>query len=271
MNLVVLFLGIVTSSPEAYTASAAPTLQAELKARGVDARVEVGGPLSLKVRHLAVSLERVWAQCKTDQEGCAGGTAQYLAGVAGMLKTSLAGEPTPTVAQLRIVARDTAYVAEVRRSMPTAIVRPIAGTLDAMLMIDFPTAARPAMAEDLRQLKLDEKAAWAAALANLERLPEIGKLPAAAPSEGLGLVEPAGYYNSGLLLSPRWAEIAKRAKGRLLATVPSQSLVIIADTAQPTAATALLAMSAEMRARADRPVSAQILMWTDRGWAPFSP
>lgn len=172
--------------------------------------------------------------------------------------------------QLRIVVRSRAYLDSMRGQMASSddfVFEALAGELVRACYRDLPQARRPITRSDLPLLQLDQ----ATALSACERGSQSALAPLAPqwrdlPPQGVGLVQSADDV-TGYLARPRdWEPLARRLGG-LVVAVPAIDTILYASSANTRDGNALRTLAIQMHAQAAVPVSAQVLRWTDHGWA----
>jgi hypothetical protein len=139
--------------------------------------------------------------------------------------------------------------------------------LSVLLMADTGGTPRPVRAADLAGLGLSPSQAYATALRNVNdtwRPAEVAF--ARLPPRGIGLVADSPYEASRLLRADDWPAIAARFGNALIVATPAAGVVLYADGSQPLAVSALAAVARDQFARAERPLSPQVLKWTANGW-----
>lgn len=166
------FAGNAPKGEAAFTMWMAKRLQAGV----VNARVEVDSPLTLKLRQpdgeelLQANLDRVYDFCTRAAAQCEDAANDYVATIAEHLQRR-DKEETIEPSMVRVVVRTRDYVETVRKQMPAdqakLLVRPLAGDLMQVAVLDFPRSIRLFTASDAKALKLKENEVFELGLKNL--------------------------------------------------------------------------------------------------------
>lgn len=244
-----------------------------------DSQVTIADPMTLKVRvgdgpEFTVALDGLSRTCAGDQGECPDATRDFARNIAATIRQS---DAPRTAAELRAVVRDRAYADAVNDMMskaktPSAMVyRPVAGDLVEICYFDFAGSLSPAGDADLAKLGLDRNAAFALCEKNVHAaLPELSTAVKFS-NLGRGILTGDPYESSYVLFHDDWAPIAARIQHPLLVVVPESGVVVFAEEDGPGAAQSMSQMSGDAMKTAQRPISAQVLRWTPRGWEVAAP
>lgn len=272
-----------TAQPASAARSTAPDLSSEqaftswtaqrLNAISPQHPVKVAGPLALAGGQndaLEIYLDRAWNYCKSGAADCTAMVDDFLNRARDALAASGKPRSPPRAEQLRPALRTEDTVQGYSR-VAELVAEPFAGDLWILYMVDTPDAASPLSVADLVTLDMTREQVRVRALANLRE--EMGALAPrinVVAKDALGFVDPPHYYNSSLLLlASEWPAVAARF-GKLLVSVPSVDVLLYVDAAEPMAAAALAAISVDTLRKAEVPLSPTILIWTDKGFQPYS-
>jgi uncharacterized protein YtpQ (UPF0354 family) len=240
----------------------------------------VKGPLTLEVRPTAggdphtVSLDNVWSLCERNRPGCRAEVENF---VTGALAVSRSAETTADPADLRVVARNAAYVRSLQQTMAgspgsDAVVRPVAGDVWMMCVLDQPRGIKFVNESDLAKLGLTEDQAFARALKNVAGAlkPLAGD---AQPIGETGFVDVSGdfYEASRLLLHDSWADLSRDYDGHLIIAVPSTDVLIYGKDSGAMDRKVLGLLAVKVAQTAPRPISITLLHWTPAGWDTVTP
>ena len=172
--------------------------------------------------------------------------------------------------QLRIVVRSRAYLDSMRGQMAPSddfVFEPLAGELISACYRDLPQARRPIITSDLPLLQLDQRGAFSACeTGSQSALPPLAPQWRDLPPQGIGLVQSADDVTGYLARPQDWEPLARRLGG-LVVAVPAIDTILYTRGANARDVEALRTLATQMYTRAVVPVSAQILRWTDHGWA----
>jgi hypothetical protein len=173
--------------------------------------------------------------------------------------------------QLRIAVRSRAYLDNMNaqiNSSPGFVVEPLGGDLVSVCYRDLPAGRRPITPLDLAVLQLDHASALALCKLNSQRsLAALSPQWKGLPKQGIGYIR-AGDDVTGYLSTPEdWRPLAERLGG-LIVAVPSIDTLLYARGSSEIDVDAVVALAEHLQGQASSPVSAQVLRWTDGGWAP---
>lgn len=198
-----------------------------------DEGCEYAGARMVACGDAQVSLDRMWAFCSENPADCDAVVADFTSAMAEALAAR--GAPVEVdVAQLRVAVRTREYGDEVTARLEGSIVRPIAGDLVAVVMVDSPRTARAFGADDLSSLGLSPDDAYARALANtLAEMPQAATNPAPACGHAMA-IQHDYYYESSRILDATWlASLGGGGPEPILVRVPSYESVVVARECDP--------------------------------------
>jgi hypothetical protein len=223
-----------------------------------------------------LNLDRIASHCSAAPDDCDRVLADFVTSA-----VSIAQEKTfePTTATLRAVLRPADYEAEIAKLVApkgdAPVSRPFAGGLMAMCYFDAPTSMRPVMRSELAKLGLEPAHALDACVsATRAALPKVPTEPLRADGPGhaaLGVLDGDSYMSSYLLLHDDWAELAGKLGGHLLVAAPDASALVYVQDTGPEMVKGVSAMTKDMYAKAERPISATVFRWTPTGWEIAAP
>jgi hypothetical protein len=254
--------------PEAFTAEMARRIGREAPALGI----AVAGPLSLRMTAgpaagAQLNLDRVAAVCAEGSAAdCEAMKARFIAGALGMG----AADTSVTRDQLRVAVRSSDYADGVQQRLAqrgkTLLRRPIGEGLEAILIADFAASASLLDRSALEPLGLAEAEAFEAGRRNvLSRLPDP---PSADEIDGEGkmIVLSGDTHEASLLLSDKWARLARATGDRLVVLVPDDSRLIVGTASGPSELARFRQLAANDYRTAHRGISPDVLRWSEKGW-----
>jgi hypothetical protein len=277
----ILILISARSAGAAETAPAglAPRTAAALHDALPEDQVTIADPMTLKVRigdgsEFTVALDGLSRTCAGDQAGCANTIKDF----AGKIALTIRGHDAPRgAAQLRAVVRDKAYADFLNDTMkkaktPSAMVyRPLAGDLVEICYFDTESAMSLASDVDIAKLGLDRDAALTLCEKNVHAaLPNLATVAKLSKSD-VGVLSGDAYESSYVLFHDDWGPVAARLRHPLLVVVPQADVVVFAEETGPEVAQSLSQTSQDAMATAQRPISSQVLRWTQQGWQVAAP
>lgn len=224
-------------------------------------------PFSLDVRSPGganagtVTLDRARDFCTRDARYCGTMVDEFVATLATVIRQ---GERPTAPAMLRLILRPR----RVAEAVPGAsVMRLVAGELVALPVFDTGPAVKYVSESDLKRLGLDADQVFAIAERQVrETMPPLAQVVAPPPEGKVGMIATSEYDVSRVIFHRDWAALAASLGGRLVVMVPSDTVVLYADGGSPQAMAALRQAGAEVANRAKRPLSAQLLRWTESGW-----
>ena len=263
--------GGVPKGEAGFTAWMAKRIQAQLP----DTRVEVDSPLTLKLRQadgeeiLQANLDRIFDYCTRSPAHCEDAASQYTGGIAEHLADR--GEHALEASMVRIAVRPREYVESTRRQLPPdaphIVARPLTGELMEVAVVDFPASIRLFTTEDAKTLGLTEQAVFELGRKNLRAtLKPLGEYPQPTADASFRYLGDSPYESSRLALHAEWRAIARMLGGELIIAVPSPDLLFYGRGGSATAVGALRAIAGKAADDSDRPLSASVFKWTEKGW-----
>jgi uncharacterized protein YtpQ (UPF0354 family) len=264
--------GAAPKGEAAFTAWMAKRLQAGV----ANARVEVDSPLTLKLRQpdgeelLQANLDRVYDFCTRAAAQCEDTANDYVATIAEHLQRR-DKEEVIEPSMVRVVVRTRDYVESVRKQMPAdkakPLVRPLAGDLMQVAVLDFPRSIRLFTATDAKALKLKENEVFELGLKNLRaELKPLTEHPKPTAPQSFAFLDDSPYEASRLALHAEWKPIADKVGGNLIVAVPAADVVLYGRGDSKTAADVLHQTAKRAAQEADRPLSVSVFRWTESGW-----
>jgi hypothetical protein len=217
-----------------------------------------------------INLQRIYLYCQTASAAdCEG---EKIAFVEGM-RSAFQDQPERGAANLRIIVRDTQYVASItsahRRSGRAAepipfVIRPIGDDLYAILVFDAPTTIAIATRDALGPLNLTADQAWTMALEQTFAI--LPRLRRGDNADALNVVETREYGASLLLASDMWTELSAIYGPTMAMTVVTDQFVIFGRIADGDQLTGMAQAAAEDCAAASRCISPHVYRWRNGRW-----
>jgi hypothetical protein len=256
----------VPLDPDGFTLAIARRLNATHPARPA----QIAAPLTLRIGlSEQINLYGLFMACRAQPAGCGTEVSRFIDTVGGALAESMPAGPV-SAAALRVIVRPRAEALGDPNGAGTAVSLSVNGMpddLSALLVADTGGAPRPVGQAELAALGLSPGQAYAIALRNVgEALRPAEAAFLRLPPRGIGVVADSPYEASRLLRSGDWPAVAARFGNALLVATPAAGVVLYADGSQPLAVSALAAVARDQFARAERPLSPQVLKWTANGW-----
>jgi hypothetical protein len=261
--------------PTPFTSYVAERLRA-LALEHAQVRVDITAlrPLAIKLTapsgmSVDTNLSDLYAHCAALQGRC-GDAAEQLAQAA----FRAFGEATRPIGRemLRAMVLPAAQVhgiEEIRKQRGTAafVAKPFVGDLWIAVIEDRKPLFAIATTDTLKQLELDESAAFALALKNT-RDSKAPVLERAMPLRGtyFAVLSEDDYESSRVLMHEDWAEVAKNRRGDLLVSVPASNTLIFGSARSAVQIKELRDLAVQELQKAQRPLTAQIFRWRAEGW-----
>ena len=242
------------------------------------ANVAIKGPLMLEVTPPKgpheVYLTRVWEFCERDRPHCREEVDSFLVNMPGTIMES----DTPIKpGDIRAVVRGAAYAEMVRKLAANGadhagIVRPVAGDVWMICVVDRPHGISPLNHGELAKLGLTEDQAIALALKNLAaNLPPLQADTHILKDVGLMFAAGNFYESSRMLLHDSWSEMSNAMHGHLVVAVPNPDFLIYGNGTGNGDRIALGGFAQTVLEKADKPITAQLFQWTPTGWEVVKP
>ncbi len=255
--------GDIPRDEAGFTAYVAEQLRAEVG----DVPVVIKSPLTVSVGALQANLDRIFAYCKKNADGCSTEVITYVKGAAQVYRDQNA---PPTREAVRLVVRTTQYVQQTQGSLPpgsSLLPTPLVEGLVLLPALDSPRAIRMLNDKDLKSLGLSADEAQQLALANLRSslkpLMEVAKI---AGHGQIGQLVGDSYHPSRLALFDTWAPLAKAQGGKLIVAAPATDAVFYVGEDTAVAIDALRTLARNIVSRAPSRLSDILLRWTPTGW-----
>lgn len=262
--------GGVPEGEAGFTAWMAKRIQAQLP----DTRVEVDSPLTLKLRQadgeeiLQANLDRIFDYCNRSPVHCEDSVSQYVEGVSEYVEDR--GGHALEASMVRIAVRPREYLESTRRHSPAdaprILARPLTGELMEVAVVDFPASIRLSTTEDAKTLGLTEQAVFELGRKNLRAtLKPLGDYPQPTADASFRYLADSPYESSRLALHAEWQAVARMLGGELIVAVPAPDLLFYGRGGS-NAVGALRAIAGKAADDSDRPLSASVFKWTEKGW-----
>jgi hypothetical protein len=233
----------------------------------VTVRVEIKGPLTLAIGSAQANLDRIYAFCKANANGCAKEVDTYMDGVAQVMRNQ--SEPAARDA-LRVVIRPTGYVQQAAGQFGADATIPPRALVKGLVIVpvlDSSRTVRVLNGKDLATLGLSAGQASDIGMANLRRsMKPLMEVANPMGSGRIGHFEGDYYQSSRLALVDTWAPLAQAQGGVLIVAVPSADTVLYVGEDSAGAIDALRTFAAHVMSRAPKPLSGTLLRWTPKGW-----
>jgi hypothetical protein len=243
-----------------------------------DRTVKVVGPLALEIGPPAkgdqVSLQRPWDYCQRERRQCAREVKDYVAEITGTIEES--GAPTQA-SNIRVIVRGPGYVEQMRQiaaNKPEAegIVRPVAGGLSLICVVDAPHGVKTLEKGDLAALGLSEDQAIALGIKNVAAaLKPLDQDTHIFPKLGVKFATGDFYESSRMLLHDDWAEMSKAMNGHLVVAAPSSDVLVFGNGGGNGDRIVLAGFVRTIAEMAPKPLSATLFHWTATGWEVAKP
>jgi uncharacterized protein YtpQ (UPF0354 family) len=244
----------------AFTEYVAGQMRRELK----DAEVEVRGPLTLEVGPLQANLDRIYAYCSKDAQGCRHTISNYVKGIAQVRNSQ--GVPLSKDA-VRIVVRTSAYVKAVAAQKAKVAPRGLAGELVMLPALDTPRMIRILGENDNQEFGLSSDEVFKLGLANLRtQLKPLMQVAKVTQPGQIGYLNGDAYHSSRLALHESWSPLAKAQGGKLIVAAPATDTVLFIGDDAPLAMDAFRTLVKQVLSRSPNPLSGELLRWTPKQW-----
>jgi hypothetical protein len=241
-------------------------------------RVTVKHPLELEVLvpngpH-SVMLARIWDFCERDRRNCRKVVDDFLANMpAAMVEDGDDAKPS----DIRVIVRTAEYAEQLRRIEKDhpgheGIVRPFAGNLWAVCVIDMPHGVMPLTHDRMVKLHLTEDEAFTLGLKNVAAsLPPIAEQSRGSKDGKLEFATGSFYESSRMLLHDSWADLSKTMGGHLIVAVPATDFLVYGQGKEQLERTALGGLAHEILRKVPKPLSEDLYRWTPTGWEVDNP
>jgi len=222
-----------------------------------------------------IHLDRIDRLCRAEPARCDAMLADFVMKIA---EASSARSVPLDAASLRTVVRPADYVGGIVQEMGGAqagialVSEPVAGDLVALCYFDLPTTMRPVTSDDLARLGLTPHAAMRTCNAQVKAaLKPLAEQLKELPAQEFGYLIGDPYESSYILFHDDWAPLAAKFDGHLLVSVPGADAVLYGRERDREALAAFSELTKKFMAKAERPISSQVLRWTPAGWEVASP
>jgi uncharacterized protein YtpQ (UPF0354 family) len=244
----------------AFTEYVAAQLRRELR----DAQVAVKGPLTVTVGELQANLDRIFAYCSENTEGCRREISTYVKGVVQTQKDRLA---PPSKESVRILVRTREYVEGAALQKVVLQSRDLTGGLVMLPAIDTPRTLKPLIDKDYEKLGLSADEVFKLGLANLRKhLKPLMQVARVTQPGQIGSFTGDVYHSSRLALHDSWAPLAQAQGGKLIVAVPATDTVLYIGDDSPLGIDALRALVKKISPRFPNPLSTELFRWNPTGW-----
>ncbi|MFJ9449976.1 MULTISPECIES: hypothetical protein [unclassified Herbaspirillum] len=213
-------------------------------------------------------LDRVFSFCLRNASNCDAGLSQYAKGIAETVKER--NRPV-TQAMLRIAIRPEEYLEQLRKQPgfgnQKIYTRPVAPGLVAIPVVDFTRTTRFVIDKDLEELGVDEENLFKIAAQNLRDTTKPLTAVSLTPSaNSLGQIRDEEYASSRLFFHSDWKNLAASMHNQLIVIAPTPNALLYGDGSLPGTADALRTLGGRVASSSTKPLSMQLLRWTDDGW-----
>lgn len=234
-----------------------------------DASVVVKSPLTLGVGEMQANLDRIFAFCRGNADGCSREIDTYVKGGAEAYRAQSA---PPTKEAVRLVVRSAEYVQAVRSgpvgSKPLQIqARPFVEGLYILPVVDSPRTIRMLGENDNTKLGLTADEVYELGAANLRK--ELTPLMGVAKVAGHGQIGQLignAFNPSRLILIDSWIPLAEAQHGALIVAIPATDAVFYISEDTPIAIDALRTLVKKIVGGAPNKLSGNLYRWRTTGW-----
>jgi hypothetical protein len=140
------------------------------------------------------------------------------------------------------------------------------GDLVAVLGADHPNGITMVSAEQLREMKLEEKAAFEQARKNLKATHETLDLELLQGTPVWTNRTDDNYISATMMLPELWKPLAAKVKGDLLVTFPARNRVFATGTKDPGAQEGISKIANVAFQTEDHPIAPTIFKWSPTSW-----
>jgi uncharacterized protein YtpQ (UPF0354 family) len=250
----------VPKGEAAFTDYVAGQMRRELKG----AKVEVKGPLTLAVDDLQANLDRIYAYCNKDAQGCRHTISNYVKSIVQVRNSQ--GVPLSKDA-VRIVVRTSAYVKAAAAQKAKVLPRPLAGELVMLPALDTPRMIRILAEKDNQEFGLSSDEVFKLGLVNLRaQLKPLMQVAKVAQAGQIGYLNGDAYHSSRLALHESWSPLAKAQGGKLIVAAPATDTVLYIGDDTALAIDAFRTLVKTVLSRSPSPLSGELLRWTPERW-----
>jgi hypothetical protein len=239
-----------------------------------EAAAAVIGPLTLQLsargsdkNDLRISLERIWAVCQSNPDGCEAATRDF---VTKSVRTLRMRSQPAARDQIVAIVRPRAYVDRVGGpSAPNTLIAPLFDDLFVLYMVDLPGSLRSLATTELDALAIDRGQLPALAVQNLTtRLGHLSDALANAAPGAFNVLRSGNVFESSrLLVGDEWAALATKAGKPVIVGAPSGDVLLVAIGPTGDQLASMRDTVGQMFATAQRPVSPRLYRWATTKWA----
>ncbi len=140
------------------------------------------------------------------------------------------------------------------------------GDLVAVLGADHPNGIAMVSAEQLRELKLEDQAAFDQARRNLKATHETLDLELLEGTPVYTNRTDDNYISAMIMLPELWKPLAAKVKGDLLVAFPARNRVFATGSKDPGAEDGIAKIASVAHQTEDHPIAATIFKWSPTGW-----
>jgi uncharacterized protein YtpQ (UPF0354 family) len=239
-----------------------------LRKEAGDGAVAVKGPLTLGLGELQANLDRIFAFCRRNADGCADEINTYVKGAAQVHRDRSA---PPTREAVRLVVRSTQYLQQAQKPLPADAPalqsRPVAEGLVALPVLDSPRTIRMLTEKDNKTLDLTSDEVHQLARANtIAALKPLMDAANVAGAGQIGQLTGDSFQPSRLAFHDTWAPLADAQGGQLIVAAPATDAVFYIGEDSPAAIDALRALVRQVVNRSPNRLSDTLLRWNKGGW-----
>jgi hypothetical protein len=291
MKQLVIALGLLATMTGAATAAPAPPpptaatviplddkgftayVLAKIGAMQPSLKAHVSEPLAIELPDYTIGLDRMQSACRNMPDRCDEMVTDFLV---KSISLAQSGPAKADLTLLRAAVRPSDYADAMARAMqqtpehPQLLQRPFAGGLVEICLLDNPTSARLISLKDAGDLQLTADATFAACEANIAKTENLGDAKDLAEGEADFLTGDF-YFSSLALLHDAWKPIAQKFGGQLIIAVPGPDGILYGRGEGAALITRLRNGTAMAMRMTDRPLSADLLQWTETGWSVVPP
>jgi len=244
-------------------------IAAQLRKEVGDSAVVVKSPLTIGLGEIQANLDRIFAFCRSNANGCPSEVERYVKAAAQVHRDRTA---PPTREAVRLVVRTSQYLQSAKASIgggarPQVQPRPLVEGLVVLPVLDTPRALRMLGDKDNAQLGLNAQEVYDLGLSNLTKslkpLMEVAKV---AGRGQIGQLVGDSYHPSRLILLDSWAPLAQAQAGILIVAIPATDAVFYVGEDTPVAIDALRTLVKNVMSRAPNRLSSTLLRWKASGW-----
>jgi uncharacterized protein YtpQ (UPF0354 family) len=171
---------------------------------------------------------------------------------------------------VRLAIRPAIYAEQIRAQMGgsgTIYTWPVAPGLIALAVLDFTRSVRFVSDSDAAKLSLTKDELFKLGEKNLQSstrpFSEVLKVPG---SNAFGHISGEDYASSRILFHEDWRSLNTKLNNNLVVIVPAPDILLYGDSSSSQGLEALRTIAADVAKKSSRPLSLQVLQWTEAGW-----